>query len=73
MPRRSRPQALTIWEKKYTMHLVSIGGLDSAVEATRELKNALGFDVCVEIVKNALGLAERFQSKLYLPQISKRG
>ena len=36
------------------MRLVIIDGLDSVVEATRELKNASRIDVCVEIVRNAL-------------------
>jgi hypothetical protein len=36
------------------MRLVIVGGLDSVVEATRELMSALEVDVCVEIVRNAL-------------------
>jgi hypothetical protein len=36
------------------MRLVTVGGLDLDVEAIRELKSALGIDVCIEIVKNAL-------------------
>jgi hypothetical protein len=34
--------------------LVTIGGLDSVVEATRDFKSASGVDVGVEIVKNTL-------------------
>ena len=36
------------------MRLVTVGGLDSVVEAIRELKSASRVDVCVETVKNAL-------------------
>jgi hypothetical protein len=36
------------------MKLVIVGGLDSIVEATKVLKNTLGIDVCIEIVKNGL-------------------
>ena len=46
------------------MRLVSIVGLDLVVEAIRELKSALGVDVCVETVRNdlrkaSLGLIEK--------------
>jgi hypothetical protein len=34
--------------------LVIVGGLDIALEATSKLKNTLGFDVCIEIMKNIL-------------------
>jgi transposase len=59
-----RPQALTTWKKKYVVRLATIGGLDSTVEITRELKSATKVDMCVERVKNALreaslGLAEK--------------
>jgi hypothetical protein len=54
MPRRGRPQVLIIWEKRYAVRLVLVGGLDSAVEATRELKSALGIEVCFETMRNAL-------------------
>jgi hypothetical protein len=40
MSRRGRPQALTTREKRYAMRLVTVGGSDSAVEVTRELKSA---------------------------------
>jgi hypothetical protein len=36
------------------MRLVTVGGLDSAIETTRELKNATGVDLCVETTRNAL-------------------
>jgi hypothetical protein len=36
------------------MQCNAVGGLDSSIEATRELKNALEIDVCVEIVRDAL-------------------
>jgi transposase len=49
-----RPQALTTWKKKYVVRLATIGGLDSTVEITRELKSATKVDMCVERVKNAL-------------------
>jgi hypothetical protein len=39
MPSGGRPQALTTWKKRYTMCLVTIGRLDSAIEAIRELKS----------------------------------
>ena len=39
MSRRGMPQVLTSWEKKYGVRLVIVGGLDSATEATRELKS----------------------------------
>jgi hypothetical protein len=48
MPRRDRSQALTTWEKRYVVRLVKIGGLDLAIEATRELKSASGIDACIE-------------------------
>jgi hypothetical protein len=35
IPRGSRLQVLTTWKKRYTMRLVSVGGLDSAVEAKK--------------------------------------
>ena len=38
--RRSRPQALTIWEKKYAVKLLTVGGLDLAVKEIRERKSA---------------------------------
>jgi hypothetical protein len=44
MPRGSCPQALTTWEKQYANCLVPVGRLDTIVEATRELKSALGVD-----------------------------
>jgi hypothetical protein len=52
------------------MRLVTVGGLDSAAEATRELKSTIGVDVCVETMRNALreaglGSAEKV-SKLAL-------
>jgi hypothetical protein len=54
MARRGRPEVLIIWEKRYVVRLVTIGGLILAIEAIRELKNASGFDLCVEIVRYAL-------------------
>jgi hypothetical protein len=59
------------------MRLVTVGGLDSAVEATRELKSATRVDVCVETVRNALrevglGLAEKVSKPACLPSMSKR-
>ena len=50
--------------------MATIGGLDSIVEISRELKSATGVDVCFERLKNALreaslGLAEKV-SKLAL-------
>jgi transposase len=54
MLRGGRPQALTTWEKRYAVRLVTVGGLDSAVEATRKFKSATEVDVCVETVRNAL-------------------
>jgi hypothetical protein len=64
MPRGGRPQAIIIWKKRYAMTLVIVGGLDSAIEATRELKSALGIDVYIETVRNVLkeiglGLVEK--------------
>jgi hypothetical protein len=71
MPRGGRPQALTTWEKRYAVKLVTVGGLDSAAKATK-------VDVYIETVRNALkeaglGSARRFQSLLCLPSMSKRG
>ena len=64
MPRGSRPQALTTLKKRYVVRLVTIGGLDLVVNATRELKSVSRVDVCVETAKNALreaglGLVEK--------------
>jgi hypothetical protein len=64
MPRGGRPQALITWEKRYAVKLVTAGGLNSAVEATRKLKSASGAHVCVKAVTNALrkvglGLTEK--------------
>jgi hypothetical protein len=58
MSRGGRPQALTTWEKRYAVRLVTVDGLDSAAEAIRELKNATGIDVCVETVMNVLREAD---------------
>ena len=46
------------------MRLDIVGGLDSAIEVIREFKSAIGVDVCVETMRNALreaglGLAEK--------------
>jgi hypothetical protein len=59
MPRGSRSQPLTTWEKRYVVRLVIVG-----VEAIRELKSASEANVCVETRRNALkeaglGLAEK--------------
>jgi predicted transcriptional regulator len=78
MPKRGSPQALTTWEKRYVVRLVTVVGLDLAVEARRELKNALGIDVCVEIVRNvireaSLGLIEKVtKSTLSTKNVKKR-
>jgi hypothetical protein len=65
MPKRGSPQALTTWEKRYVVRLVTVVGLDLAVEARRELKNALGIDVCVEIVRNVIREARLEFSKMH--------
>ena len=39
MPRKGQ------WKKQYATHLVIVGGLDIALEATSKLKNTLGCDV----------------------------
>ena len=36
------------------MHLVTIGGFNTAIEATREFKSILRVDVCVKTVMNTL-------------------
>jgi hypothetical protein len=54
MPREGRPRALTTWEKRYAMRLVTVCGLDLAVGATRELKNTLEINVRIEIVRIAI-------------------
>jgi hypothetical protein len=41
MPRGGRPQVLTTWKKMYAVRLVTVGGLDLAVEATREFQSSL--------------------------------
>jgi hypothetical protein len=40
MPKEGRPQALITWKKRCIARLVTIGGLNTIVEATRELKGA---------------------------------
>jgi hypothetical protein len=54
MLRRVHPQAQTTWKKRFAIHLVKVGGLDTIVEATKKLKSALRVDVWVETMKNAL-------------------
>jgi hypothetical protein len=54
MPRGGRPQILITWKKRYAVKLVTVGGWDSTVKTTRELKSALAIDVCVETVRNLL-------------------
>ena len=48
MPRGDRSQALITWQKRDVVRLVKIGGLDLAIEATKELKSASGVDACIE-------------------------
>ena len=36
------------------MHLITVGGLDIIVKATRKFKNVSKVDVCVEILRNDL-------------------
>ena len=38
MPKEGHPQALITWKKRCTAHLATIGGLNTIVETTRELK-----------------------------------
>jgi transposase len=64
IPRIGKSRALITWEKRFALRLVTAGGLNLAIEAIRELKSAIGVDVCVETMRNALrktnlGLAKK--------------
>lgn len=47
-------KALTTWEKQYAVHLVTIGGLETIVEAIRDLKHERKVNNCICIGKNVL-------------------
>lgn len=53
MSTQGHSKALTTWEKWYVVHLVMIGGLQTTLKASKDVKHEIE-DVCVQIVRNTL-------------------
>lgn len=49
-----RPNILTTWKKQYAIRLVTMGGVNIARKATRDLKRVTEVEMCDRILQNAL-------------------
>ena len=49
-----RPKVLTEWEKRYASWLVTIGGLETATEASKMLRREMGVKMCDNTLRDAL-------------------
>lgn len=66
MLKGGHPKALTTWEKRYTIYLVIVGGLEIVVQVTRDFKYEMRADNCIQRVNNGLKKQGQQQQKRFL-------